>query len=509
MAILTVLSPLADATPSRFVYELCDPSIPGGSAPVVTVTGPVTPFYSCAQGGWVGLSQTAPLVGVAGAVVGVPATPGGFVESENMIGVIGHVGPSQDLQRSWIFEEGWPTEGAGEQRRSFYLRGEPSPISNSGDFPLQIGCSVSMITCPAGPWIGARDIAAIEVDPNPPALTSVTGGVLSPTVLRGHQELVVQATDVGGGIAGLEVLVNGVRVGQPTATACAVARVANQSYTGLAAASAVPCPSSAEASWNLDTAAYPFREGTDSIQACATDFATFGEPNRACSSPQTVTVDNSCAESPVAGGSNLSTSFAHNDADEVTMPYGTGAEVSGELEGQAGQPIVGATICVQLATQGTLAGPSPAGTATTDAEGHFTYTLPAGPNRSVLLGYRHDNFEIADSLRYYAHVRPTIKLSADVIHSGGVLGITGRLPGGPTAADRVVVLKASARHSRKWYPFGETTTNGRGVYRYGYRFDATPRTTIFRMEAAVPRQDDFPWKAGHSKPALVEVRGRG
>ena len=72
----------------------------------------------------------------------------------------------------------------------------------------------------------------------------------------------------------------------------------------------------------------------------------------------------------------------------------------------------------------------------------------------------------------------------------------------------VVVMKAGALHSDRWYPFGETTTNGEGVYHYRYRFDATTRTTTYRMEADVPRQEGFPWKAGHSRPALVQVRGR-
>jgi hypothetical protein len=506
--LFAILASGAQAAPSRFVYELCDPAIPGGSPPSVTVTGQIAPFDTCGRiGGWVGLTQTGPLVGVAQGVVGVPATPGGFVESENMIGVVGHTGPSQDLQRSWIFVEGWPTEGAGELRRSFYLRGEPSPVTNSGDFRMQIGCGTSLISCQAGPWIGARDIAAIEVDPSAPTLTSVSGGLLGPGVLRGHQELVAQIADVGGGIARVELLVNDLRATPPSSPSCSVARVANPSYTGIAAAAPTPCPSSYEASWNLDTAAYPFREGTDTIQVCASDFATFGEPNRTCSSPRTVTVDNSCTESPVAGGSTLTSRFARNQTEKVTVPFGTEAKVTGELADQAGEAIVGATICVQLATQGSSAGLVPAGTATTDASGHFLYAVPAGPNRSVLLGYRHDSFEIADSLRYYAHVRPTIRLSKRRLHNGQVLRISGRLPGGPVAAGRVVEFRASALHSRRWYPFGETTTNAGGRYHFRYRFDGTTRTTIYRMEAKVPRQSDFPWRAGHSKPARVEVKG--
>jgi hypothetical protein len=511
-SVLGVMAPAAHAAPSRFVLELCDPAIPGGSPPAMTAFAlptSITPFDTCGQsGGWAGLEQNGSMTGAAQAMVDIPETPGGYVESETMIAEVQHLGPAQDLQRSWVFEEGWPKDGGGESRRSFYIRGEAGAIGNSGNFRIQVGCEVSLITCQPTNRIGARDIAATEVDPNPPTVTSVTGSLSSPGVLRGHQELTGELADVGGGVAKVEVLVNGAQAAPPTSPACSIAKVANASYTGIAAASAMPCPSSFRTGWNLDTATYPFREGSNTVQVCASDFATFGEANRTCSPLHTVTVDNSCTESTVSGGSALSTRFARDKEDEVTVPYGTSARITGELVDQAGDAISGATICVQLATEGSAQDPEAAGTARTDADGHFVYAVPAGPNRSVILGYRHDSFEIANSLHYYAHVRPSINLSSGRIDHGSVLGITGRLPGGPAAAGRVVVLKASARHSRKWYPFGETTTNGDGVYLYHYRFDATTRTTVFRMEAAVPRQDDFPWKAGHSKPALVEVRGR-
>lgn len=72
----------------------------------------------------------------------------------------------------------------------------------------------------------------------------------------------------------------------------------------------------------------------------------------------------------------------------------------------------------------------------------------------------------------------------------------------------MVVLQASALHSRRWFTFRQATTNRHGVYRARYRLDATRRPITYRIRAVVPRQRNYPWEKGHSKPALVQVRGR-
>jgi hypothetical protein len=274
---------------------------------------------------------------------------------------------------------------------------------------------------------------------------------------------------------------------------------------GTVALSATPCPTSLSASWSLNTAAPPFQEGANTVQVCASDFATIGEPNRTCSPPANIAVDDSCAESVVAGGEVLSAQFAGNHQEDVTKRFGQGAVIAGELSNAAGDAIGGATVCVEMQREDEGA-MTPVGTATTDGQGHYTYEIPPGPNRRVLLGYRHDSFQVARSVGFFSHARPTIRIEPGHVHNGDTIKISGKLPGGPLAARRVVVVKASAPHSRKWFPFGETTTDGRGGYHLKYRFDATTRTTVYRMEATVPRQDHYPYEAGHSKPAFVVVK---
>lgn len=500
---------------ARFVWESCDPALPGGNPPPAQPPGsppgdvglPISFFDTCAQpNGSIGIQQYGSVASAFSFwLIPIPATPGGFVESETISAGTAGLGPGND--HTFVYEAGWPGANLGETQRSFVLRSAAEPESaNGGAFSISWNCDGSYAPgCGAGPIVWADHIAVTEVDPTAPKL-SVEGPLLAGGVLRGHQAISAAASDIGGGVGKIEVLVNGLPAAPPTLGACAQAQVSNASVRGTVALSPTPCPPTLAASWSLDTGAAPFQQGANTVQVCASDFATIGEPNRTCSSPAPVTVDDSCAESPVPGGQELSADFAGNHKETRTVPYGKGAEVTGELSDGAGDAISGATICVETQTQGSTAPPVPTGTATTDAQGHFSYRIHPGPNRRVLVGYRRDSFQVARSVDVFTHTRPTIEISPGKVRNGDTIRISGKVPGGRLAARRVVVVKAGSLGSAKMYPFGETTTNGKGEWHLKYTFAKTTRKTIYKMEAFVPRQDDFPWEAGHSKPALVEVR---
>ncbi|MFN8215692.1 MAG: hypothetical protein U0R71_03765 [Solirubrobacterales bacterium] len=501
----------AHAAASRFIYELCDPALPAGNSPqlnfVVNPGLPITYWNNCSQaGGSLGVQEYGhAAAGYAYLSVGVPSTPGGFVEAETITASANGLGPGND--HTFVYEQPWPPDGGGEVHRTFFIRGEPNIYSSGGGFELLLNCNGNYAPgCEAGPTIAAHYIAALEVDPHPPTIPSLGGSLLEGGVLRGHQELLAEAKDTGGGVSRLEVLINGTPAPSPVLAACNVADVANTSYTGLAAISPSPCPPALKTSWDLNTGAPPFVEGANTVQVCTSDFATVGEADRTCSTPQALEVDNSCTESPVPGGEVLSAQFAGTHSEEVTVPYNRAAKVSGELADNAGDAIAGATICVQAATQGSHQGLRPIGTAITDAQGHFVYAVPPGPNRQVLVGYRHDSFQVGRSIRYYAHAKPTIKVRPSRLRNGNRISITGKLPGG-RARGRVIVLQASALRSHQWFTFRRVTTGPHGHYRAHYRFDATTETVTYRIRAVVPRQRGYPWEVGHSKPARVKVWG--
>jgi hypothetical protein len=496
---------------SRFVYEACDSQLPGGGVPLVEhgFNPQMAPTENCAApGGWIGLVETVPMTagstdnGSVGALyVSVPATPGGFVETETVTSVQSGV----ELPFSHINENGFPT-AAPEETRVFHEHDEafPSPLAWNGGF-LELYESCGAESCPAGPFIGAHYIAATEVDTHPPVVTPPTGSALSGAVLRGHQGLSASATDVGGGLTNLEVLVDGLPAGTPVPGACASTQVSNRSTYGTVTWSPTPCPPSLKGEWSLDTSAYPFHDGANTISVCASDFATLGNPNTTCSPPQTVQVDNSCTESPVAGGEDLSAQFSASRKETVTVGFGEEAAVAGTLHDAAGDPISGATICVKAQTLGVEPEAHAVGAVKTDAEGRFSYAVPGGPDRELLLGYRHDSFQVGRSVRYYAHAAPTLSATPAKLRNGGTVKLFGSLPQ-PEAAHRVVILQANVVGSKRWITFRKAVSGAKGNFGASYEFHSTTRKTHYRFRAIVPTQDHYPYVEGHSKPASVTVR---
>jgi hypothetical protein len=286
---------------------------------------------------------------------------------------------------------------------------------------------------------------------------------------------------------------------------CETAVARNASVSGTVAAQIAPCPHKAEVHWAIDTAAYPFRDGANSVRVCASDFATLSDPNVSCSAPRAVSVDNSCTESGVPGGEVLSAQFERSNAQEVTVGYGRPAIVAGKLANNAGDPIRGARLCVKMATIGVEDRPASVGSVTTNAEGRYRYEVPPGPNREVTLGYRHDSMQIARDVRYYAHAQPTLRVNDPRVANGDRVRFWGQLPG-PRNTGRVVVLQAGTVGSKRWITFRKATTKDRGIFKASYHFTQTTRKTKYRFRAVVATQDGYPWVAGQSKAVKVLVR---
>ncbi|HUC07149.1 MAG TPA: carboxypeptidase-like regulatory domain-containing protein, partial [Solirubrobacterales bacterium] len=428
--------------PSQFVVEMCDPAISGGNAAGAVFTGNtnfVTPNNNCGQpGGSLGIYAFHEFGKDQGPenswTLPVSAPPGGGIEALTLSASA--CGGNQ-WSEFYVMKPGWPPNCLGESRETFKF----NPTLSSATVPIVLNCTGF---CPAGSQVYARYIAVKEVDPVAPQVV-LGGSLLSGEVARGHQGVSAEASDQGGGVSSLELLVNGQQAGifQPH---CEVAQAISPNVFGTVAASPTPCPKTVKTSWSVDTASTPFEQSTNSVQVCASDFSSVTTVNKTCSAPQTVDVNNSCAESAVAGGANLTAKFARNHDEEVTVPYNHGANVVGALMDASGNPVRGATICVQGQLLGVHRETVPIAVETTDAQGHFTYKLRPGPNRRVKVGYRHDSFQVNQLLRFQAHSKPTIHLSASLLGAGGTVHISGKIPG-PNAGSRSVAIEASAPHS--------------------------------------------------------------
>jgi hypothetical protein len=504
----------ATAAPARFTYEVCDSALPGGGTPGVRfVANPGSPFSginNCASpGGSIAIQETANgEQELAWWVVPVAATPGGFVESMAISAEACDLGPQND--HTWVYEHepNWPANNCSESQRLFHLRSAPSAYFPNSEFDIFMNCDIG--PCAPGPTILAHYIAATEVDPNAPTVSAPSGSLLAGGPIRGHQTIAAKLSDKGGGLAEAAVFVNGVLAGQAKTETCSVVSVHNPSVIGQVATSTSPCPKEDSFEWTLDTESYPFHDGSNSVAVCGFDFSTLDSPNRGCSAPQLVNVDNSCTPAAVNGGELLSAQFAASHEDTVTVGFGKGAEISGRLETNAGDPVPGAALCIKMATIGVDPSAQTVASVVTGAEGTYEYKVDPGPDRRIVIGYRYDSRQVARDVRYYAHVAPTLKSSPPVLRNGESVHLWGRLPG-PRAGRRVVVMQANAPGSRRWITFRRATSNAKGAFRSDYRFTSTTRRTRYRFRALVPSQAGYPWVQGHSKPVSVLVtpaRGR-
>jgi hypothetical protein len=498
---------------ARFVLEECDSALPGGGVPASEhgYNAVFAPYENCAApGGSIGLVDSSAEQETFGALwISIPATPKGFVESETVTAVESGL-EADGLGYSHVNENGFPGPVA-EATKVFPAYSSPVAeiLGDTGATSAEVlmSCGEAGRVCDPGPSEGVHYIAATEVDPHPPTVGPLTGTALSGTILRGHQTLDAEAEDVGGGLTNLSVLANGLSAATAVTGTCETAQVSNRSAYGTVAYSATPCPPKLKGEWTLDTTAYPFHDGENSMQVCASDFATLGNPNTTCSQAVSVDVDNSCTESPVVGGSEISADFAKTDSEDVTVGFGKTAEVTGELHDGAGDPISGATICVKSQTLGTGAASAPVAAVSTDAEGRFSYAVPGGPDRELMLGYRHDSFQVARDVRYFAHAAPSLDADPPKLRNGSRVKLWGSAPK-PAAAGRVVILQANVVGSKRWITFRRATTDEQGDFRSGYQFHSTTRRTDYRFRAVVPRQDHYPYVEGHSKPVSVLVRPR-
>lgn len=498
---------------ARFTYEICDSALPGGGTPglrfVANPGSPFSPINNCASpGGSIAIQETAYGESqLAWWVVPVPATPGGYVESLAISAATCGLGPAND--HTWVYEHqpDWPGNNCSESQRLFHIHDSPSQYFPGGDFDIFMNCDGGVGPCSAGPTILAHYIAATEVDPIAPTVSVPSGTLLGGGPIRGHQTIAAKLSDKGGGLAEAAVFVNGVIAGQAKTERCSLVSVRNLSVTGTVAVSPSPCAEEDSLEWTLDTESYPFHDGNNSVAVCGFDFSTLGNPNRGCSAPQVVEVDNSCTPATVDGGELLSAQFAASHDATVTVGYGKGAEISGRLETNAGDPVRGATLCVKMETIGVDSRAATVGSVITGAEGTYQYKVDPGPNRRIVIGYRHDSRQVARDVRYYAHVAPTLKSSPPVLQNGEIVHLWGALPG-PRPGRRVVVMQANAPGSKRWITFRRATSNAKGGFRSAYRFTSTTRRTRYRFRALVPSQAGYPWVQGHSRPASVLVTAR-
>lgn len=401
---------------------------------------------------------------------------------------------------------GWHTEGGYTefQGPSAGCGGYPHPNDRRGNFAqiqAQFFCGAGG-GCPSGSltaYVQMHSIALDLADVAPPTVTAA-GQLLAGGARRGMQELAVAASDSGGGLANAYALVNGVAIG--------VHPFGCQADGGGTTTKLTPCPNVGSPTLALDTEAYPFHDGQNNVQACATDFANQSNPNLTCwpQTPAVVEVDNSCQPSPLSGANQLSAQFKDTSAGEIRVNSKNGATVAGSLADAEGKPVANATICVRERTMLPGAGAFDVATVKTDADGNFKYQVAPGPNREIILAHRYGSEQLEARLSFYSRVKPALRLSDQRVRNGRSIRLFGELPG-PASSGRVVVFQAAAVNGKRWYTFRKAETDDNGRFKARYRFRNTTVTTAYRMRVVVADQNGYPYLAGRSAKQRVIVKG--
>jgi hypothetical protein len=355
--------------------------------------------------------------------------------------------------------------------------------------------------CPATTGTGAYDIYEARIglsDPwSPVLLHDPSGSLFSHQDISGGQSVSFAATDRGGGLYRVGILVDGGATYGEQAVEPSVSSCVKPVTTP------VPCPLAASNSYTFNTAVLP--DGTHDIRLAMTDIAG----NRTLSKPVTVRIRNHAR----ANGANatrdarLRVGFDHRRRHTYTTRFGGRPLITGTLTRSDGTPIRDAVVRIRSRTARANAPYRGAGHATTDAGGRFRYRVHRGSSRRFRVVYRAFDLDpapaAAGDLRLDVHAGVTLHISPRSVRNGHRIVFRGRLKGGPGRAGTLVTLQEL---SPKPLTFKTVHADRHGHFKAAYRFRYTYRLSRFRFRAVAQHQAGYPYLDGASRTLGVLVR---
>jgi hypothetical protein len=186
----------------------------------------------------------------------------------------------------------------------------------------------------------------------------------------------------------------------------------------------------------------------------------------------------------------------------------SGLTLSGQLVGNAGSPIRGATVELRQRASFLGARSTLVSTTTSDTSGGWKLRVPRGPSRLLTIGYRsHANDPaFAAQLQYRETVRAGVKLSAPrLARPGNAFAFRGHLAGGYVPRGGVLV-SLEIFYAGQWREIALLRTNRRGAFAYRYTFAAIGPAT-YRFRAQVPKTSGYPFASAASASRYIHLTG--
>lgn len=336
-------------------------------------------------------------------------------------------------------------------------------------------------------------------DNTQPGLT-LGGSMYSGAKLRSTQTITLSAADQGSGVRSVGITVNGAPAGGSDLDGSCHLLPEN------ATSRLAPCPQSFSNTYALNTEAPPFRDGSNTITVCVTDYATLTPANTVCDT-RTVFVDALCPASSRSGGTKVTAGFGNGKGHRVLV-WGKRALIRGKVLDGSNNGVSGAQVCVEGHMLLSGRGFRLLGTPTTNEAGGWSFKLNRGASRELLIAYRTNGQQAETTLVLHVRARPTLQSNKRVTRAQKKVVFSGRIPG-PACAERVVILKGSVPGARRSFLVRRARTDGLCHYRMFYRFSPVAVPTEFVFNALVPQQAGYPYLRGRSKPRFVKVRPCG
>ena len=203
----------------------------------------------------------------------------------------------------------------------------------------------------------------------------------------------------------------------------------------------------------------------------------------------------------------------HGRGDELTVPFGAPAIVSGRLVRADGAGISGRELrVVARPSRGALA-PGGAASVTTGERGGFELRLEPGPSRRITVSYPGDDaLEGASRPSLDLRVRSGVSLRAAplTLKTGQAVQLSGRVRsrGAPVPRrGKLVAIQYLEAATHRWRPVLVTRTDHVGRFRAHYRFRYVAGTASIRLRATALAEERWPYAPGSSRPVTVRVNG--
>lgn len=394
------------------------------------------------------------------------------------------------------------------------------PPGRGGELYVSAGCGGAPgASCDEHPSQGAWSLVQLSSaslrlsNSATPAAGSISGTLLDAGA-HGTARLLFAATDPGGpGIYNITVQADGRTLysATPEANEGRCAAVGSSSGAWMFD-SAQPCKQSEQVDLPLDTTS--LADGPHTLTVTATDAAqnssvVLDRTITTANAPPTTSTPGVAQAAATANGAGASEQARIRLAGQTSIArvYRRGAlTISGHLESSAGQPIAGARLEItqRPASSGSAATVLAARTA---PDGSFTAHVPAGPSRSIVIGYRarpgDASYAAQASVKETVNAGVHIAITPHQTASAGTITIRGAVSG-PVPRQGVTVELLVHYHGQ-WAPFRDAHVPPSGRFHVRYQFQGARGRFPFKARV-IGEQGGYPYATGQSNTVQVSTR---